>query len=300
MYDRINELLSICQEQGFVESRRWPSGWLSPSHFGLWENDGLLKPGGDLDFLSPIAIEKELELAKLLYFHAIGSTNSHLLDFAKMDSVDNYLATAECQLNGRGRRGRSWSSPYARNIAFSYGKALKKTIGELGGLSLVVGLAIVEAISSAAVQLKWPNDLVVGEAKLCGILVELISREKCTEIVAGVGVNVELEYTETLHLEREVTDLQSLGVTLSRTELMIQFVGTLQKFLARFDEDGFQPFVDAFNESHIYNGKTCNIHQGDTIITGRVEGVDVDGALILSTENGLRSFHGGEVSLRAV
>ena len=299
MYERINELLSICQEKGSVESRRWSGDWLSPSHFGLWENDGLLKPGGDLDFISPIALEKELELAKLIYFHAIGSTNSHLLDFAEIDSVDNCLATAECQLDGRGRRGRSWSSPYARNIAFSYGKALKKSIGELGGLSLVVGLAIVDALNLAAVRLKWPNDLVVGEAKLCGILVELISKEKCTEIVAGVGVNVELEYSETLHLEREVTDLQSLGVTLSRTELMIRIVGTLQKFLARFDEDGFQSFVDAFNKSHIYHGKTCNIHQGDTIITGRVEGVDVDGALILSTENGIRSFHGGEVSLRA-
>lgn len=299
MYEEIDRILAVCWQQGSVDAVLWPHDWISPSYFGLEEDQKLIRPATAPDLLSPRILEQELALSKVFYHHVVGSTNSLLLELAEENSVDNCLAVAECQLDGRGRRGRSWVSPYARNLAFSLGKGIRRRIDQIGGLSLVAGLAVANVLEPGAAQLKWPNDVVVGDAKLSGVLVELVSKENTLEIVVGIGLNLDFRDSERVELDREVTDLRALNIDTSRTDLLVQLVNTLQKFLTKFDEAGFEPFVERFNQSHIYHHKTCNIQQGDTIITGRVEGVDVDGALILSTENGIRSFHGGEVSLRA-
>ena len=91
----------------------------------------------------------------------IPSTNTLLVEEAQSKSIDNQVHLAEFQYQGRGRRGRQWLSPYARNLAVSLGRASKRSLGDLGGLSLVVGLALAEGLEKAGVKggsLKWPND----------------------------------------------------------------------------------------------------------------------------------------------
>jgi BirA family biotin operon repressor/biotin-[acetyl-CoA-carboxylase] ligase len=254
------------------------------------------------DLLDVGLLKANLGLRALRVFRAVGSTNTEMMALSELESADRVLYTSECQVQGKGRRGREWSSPFAKNLAFSYGHRTARTMTGLGGLSLVVGLAMAEGINGLAkepVQVKWPNDIVVGERKACGILVELSATQDRVEAVIGVGVNVNLDKEDVAEIDRSVVDLRTLGVHQNRTELLIRIVPVLQQFLERFEDQGFGAFIEAFNESHVYHGKTCMIHQGRQIIKGRVEGVGGDGSLLLSTDQGTRSFHGGEVSLRS-
>ncbi len=296
----LNNLIMRLIDEGKLPITMWPSD-VSAEHFGLSEASGYYRWRSPVALLDPAAIDSALNLEALKIFHVVGSTNTELMATAAKGVVNRFLYSAECQIQGRGRRGRAWTSPFARNLAFSYGHVTPVPLNKLGGLSLVVGLAVAESInsrSSVDASLKWPNDLVVGEQKLGGILVELMPSGNSTQIIVGVGVNVSLQEADRADVERQITDLHSIGNNHSRTEELIEIVSTLQQFLARFDEQGFEPFVEAFNAAHIYHGKTCAIHQGDQIIIGEVDGVAPDGALILYTDSGLRSFHGGEVSLR--
>lgn len=298
-HDAIQQLIS----DGRYPKKKWSDSFvLDPEALGLTLDAEDYVWRSQPDLLKVDKLKEALDLQTLCVFRAVGSTNTEMLALSDSSGADRSLYTSECQVQGKGRRGRVWSSPFARNLAFSYGHRTRHPIAGLGGLSLVVGLAVAEGINSAAkqpVQVKWPNDIVVGERKACGILVELSAMQDRVEAIVGVGVNVDLEEEDVAVIDRSVVDLRTLGVEETRTDLLVKLVRILQQFLERFEAEGFAAFVGAFNDSHVYHGKTCMIHQGSQIIQGQVEGVDDDGALLLSTDQGIRKFHGGEVSLRA-
>ena len=112
-----------------------------------------------------------------LRVHAeIDSTNSHLIARAANETIDGVACIAERQTGGRGRRGRTWLTPPGSNIALSLGKSISIPISEVAPLSLVVGLAAVNALARVGVndvKLKWPNDVLLNGAKVGGILIEL-------------------------------------------------------------------------------------------------------------------------------
>src|SRR5260221_9055357 len=113
-----------------------------------------------------------------------GSTNALLLKERK----GGLLLAAEQQTAGRGRRGRRWYSAPGNGVTFSLSRTVRRPLRELAGLSLVAGVAVARALRALGVRaaLKWPNDVVVGEAKLGGILVETRGNER--EVLAGSGL----------------------------------------------------------------------------------------------------------------
>ncbi|MEM7101307.1 MAG: biotin--[acetyl-CoA-carboxylase] ligase [Pseudomonadota bacterium] len=235
----------------------------------------------------------------LLLFPAIDSTNSQLL--RSEDPIDGKICTAEIQLGGRGRRGRQWMSPFARNLAISMGFRSDRELSQLGGLSLVVGLALVDVFQSLGMEnvgLKWPNDVLIEGQKCCGILVELVNGVHGTEIVVGFGVNVSLTDAEIRQIDQPVTDLRRQGIKLTRTRLLILLAKSVGKHVAHFDEHGLERFVSAFDAVHVFQDKECRVLQGDQTFTGRVDGVELDGGLRIEADGQMQVFHGGEVSLR--
>src|SRR5690606_6260917 len=123
-------------------------------------------------------------------------------------SVDGHVCLAELQIAGRGRRGRDWFSPFGANLALTIGKRIDRPAAALGGASLVVGLAVLDALEQLGVPelaLKWPNDVLLRGAKLGGILIELSARPQ-TELVVGIGLNVALPPRIRAELPQEVTD----------------------------------------------------------------------------------------------
>jgi BirA family biotin operon repressor/biotin-[acetyl-CoA-carboxylase] ligase len=301
----IQEIAGLLEQiiaKGYVPASYWPAqSMLAPKDLGLEDHEGALSFSEPPDLMDQQRIQQGLPGVVATTYGLIDSTNTQLVQRGARASVDSHLYLAEFQYGGRGRRGRRWLSPYARNLSMSLGAATGRELSELGGLSLVVGLALAEALTNIGVDgltLKWPNDILVDDQKLCGILLELVQRKAEVEFVAGIGVNVALTDDEIGEIDQPVTDLRRCGVTLSRSELVIGLIQHVRRFLLHFETEGFSPFISAFNTLHKFHDQTCSMVHGSSITSGKVLGVGTQGELILQTDAGEQRFYGGEVSLR--
>ena len=128
---------------------------------------------------------------------------------------------------------------------------------------------------------------------------ELVKRPTGNEVIVGCGVNVAITDAEQSQIGQPVADLRRYGVTATRTDLAVKMVEELLLHLQVFEADGFKPFMEQFNDLHVYQGQTCNLLMENRTQTGRVVGVGEQGELLLETANGVHKFLSGEVSLRA-
>ena len=243
-------------------------------------------------------------LAELTVRFGIDSTNSWLLErpLAKGDVARACLA--EFQRLGRGRRGRNWVSPFGGNIYLSLRYRFARGATQLGGLSLAVGVALCEVLraeGAVGLGLKWPNDVLLDGQKLAGVLLEISGETNgpC-EVVIGVGVNLRSTGLRGAAIDQPWADLESaLGRQVSRNSLAARLLHRLLETAACYDSQGFEIFRKAWEMSDILAGREVLLKMPAGEVSGVMQGVDEDGALILSLPNGeLRRFHGGEVSLR--
>jgi len=197
------------------------------------------------------------------------------------DDIKNYPApcalVAEQQEKGKGRYGRNWVSPFAAGIYLSL--RLKSPHQDMSGLSLVVGVAIARILAPIDIKLKWPNDLMVAEQKLGGILIELAEED----LIIGVGIN----YNQ---LSGQVYLLQYHPY--SRNLLVASLINQLLSATEMFFTNGFIPFRQDWQERDILMGKQVKIRNGETV-TGLCEGVDDQGALLVRTYDGTRQVRSG-------
>lgn len=228
------------------------------------------------------------------------STNEEL----KNKFSDNHLVIAEYQEAGRGRRGRNWQSPMATNLYFSYGWKTELPVQQLGGLSLVVGISIVEALERVGfdgLKLKWPNDVRVQQKKLAGILIELNGDASGDlEVVIGVGLNVNMQ-NEQSEIDQDWTSLANLnGKPVLRQNVLLFLLQQLQNNLKKFEGKGFSSFQKTWNRYDEALNKSIMIKRPNDHIETIARGVDDNGALLVETEEGIESIYVGEVSLRLV
>ena len=227
------------------------------------------------------------------------STNRWLLD---QQNTHARVCLAERQTAGRGRRGRHWVSPFAANIYMSMGWRFDCGPAALGGLSLAIGVAVVRTLSSLGVTgvgLKWPNDIFANGAKLGGILLELRGEtEGPTEAIIGIGINVNMQASDTSEIDQQWTDIRSLSHKVSRNQLIASLILELEKVLGVFAEQGFEAVHEEWQAMDVFRGREVVLDTHREQIRGIVRGVDNTGALLLESANGLSRFNAGEVSLR--
>jgi BirA family biotin operon repressor/biotin-[acetyl-CoA-carboxylase] ligase len=214
----------------------------------------------------------------------------------------NKLVIAEYQSSGRGRRGRQWISPIASNLYWSLGWKTQLPVQQLGGLSLVVGLAIVKSLQElgiVGVELKWPNDIRYQGRKLGGILVELSGdMVGGLQVIIGVGMNIHMATSAAETIEQEWINLQELKSDISRQQVLTTIIQYLESYLEQFASHGFESFLPQWQlVDECYNKKVA-ILQGDEVINGSGAGVDANGAFLLQTGKGIKPVYAGEVSLR--
>ncbi|KGE02918.1 bifunctional biotin--[acetyl-CoA-carboxylase] ligase/biotin operon repressor BirA [Pseudohaliea rubra] len=265
-------------------------------------------PGG-LDLLDAAAVQAALPaeaaalVAGLDIVDSVDSTNAALLREAPGPVGRGRICAAERQLAGRGRRGRSWASPFARNLYVSVGWTFAQGAAALEGLSLAVGVALAEALEElglAGVALKWPNDLLAGDAKLGGVLIELSGdADGPCRVVVGMGLNVRMPAAAST-IDQPWTDLATLagGTAPSRSRLLAAVLGRVLPLLAGYGSAGFAPWQARWEALDAFAGAPVQVLSGETRLAGVARGVDERGALLLETATGLRPIHGGEVSLR--
>tara|TARA_A100001037_G_scaffold300592_1_gene328441 strand:- start:812 stop:1774 length:963 start_codon:yes stop_codon:yes gene_type:complete len=236
----------------------------------------------------------------------ISSTNDKLVSSSKTGSCKGKVCIAEAQIDGRGRRGRTWHTPLGGNIAISLGFELDRTYDELAGLSLVVGLSLLDTIQSMGIEgltLKWPNDLLLYRKKLGGILVELLNSPKKTntvQVLVGIGVNLQLNERLKSSINQDVADLASKGLSEKRNLLVSNLISSLVDYVGTFEEHGFSIMKDQYNLHHALNSQYCEIAIGPKRIRGYVEGIDDVGNIKFYTDDGQLTFSAGEVSLLAL
>jgi BirA family biotin operon repressor/biotin-[acetyl-CoA-carboxylase] ligase len=225
------------------------------------------------------------------------STNTLLL---AQDIGQPVLLAADVQGAGRGRRGRRWHSPAGTGVLFSLALPLHRPVRELGGLSVVAGLAVVRALralGAAEAALKWPNDLLVRGAKLGGILVETRTQGAGSVAVVGVGVNHREVAGLGARLRRRVAALDGLLHPLPERNAVIAALGReLLQALRAFDVGGFEPFRHDWAKLDAYAGQRLRVRLADgRVLAGRADGLAADGALQLRTRHGLRTVRNGRV-----
>lgn len=259
-----------------------------------------------IDWLVPDRLQAELQ-ARGMQFHFFDSTvstNTFLLEAARGGEPHRTVAVTEWQTGGRGRRGRSWQADLGSSLAFSYLWRSARPVAELSGLSLAVGVVLVEALQRLGLEkakVKWPNDIVVENQKLAGVLIEMSGDVLGpSAAVIGVGINVRGGEGLTRDLGRPVTDLSRHLEGVGRNELFLDLVRAIDEGLELFEREGFGVFQDAWNACHAHHGRKVDILTGQGgRIPGVAMGVDEQGALLLQTPAGVRRFHSGEVSLRS-
>jgi BirA family biotin operon repressor/biotin-[acetyl-CoA-carboxylase] ligase len=209
------------------------------------------------------------------------------------------LFLAEHQRAGQGRQGRGWiSAPADASLAMSLSRRFRTTMATMSGLSLVVGIAVAEALEMKGVGLKWPNDLVHDGRKLGGILVNLrAAPEGCCDAVIGIGINLSLP--EAPGIDQPWTDLARCGAAPeSRNALLAALLERLLPALQDFERDGLEPFLGRWQRLDAYAGREVRVLAGDRIHEGRLDGITASGALRLRANGEECIFHSGEVSLR--
>ena len=261
-----------------------------------------------LELLDANAIRTQLGAAAntwlktLEVFPHIGSTNTELMQRAAGGEIDGTVLLAEAQTAGRGRRGRQWASPFARNLALSLGIRIRRPLEEIGAVSLAVGVAVAETLAAAGVRgitVKWPNDVLAHERKLCGILIELPGAATPPHVVVGIGVNMGSAAALAQRVEQPIADVLEHVPQASRNAVAGALIDAVVAMCRRFEADGFAAIKPAYEALHGFHGRPARIVTGAETFVGTVVGVDLDGALRLRGAAGERAFSAGEVSLRA-
>lgn len=263
------------------------------------------------DALDAAIVSQMLETAAPRYRVAIAdlcaSTNSDILPLAAdLPPGMAQVLAAELQTAGRGRRGRSWVSGLSTSLTFSILRRFDAGLPAQAGLSLATGLAVAQALEelgARGVALKWPNDILLPQgdawAKLGGILIELAPEPAGTRAVIGIGLNVRLPAQAREQVDAAVADLADAGLQVARNRLLAAVLRQLQGVLDIFAREGFAALRGEWNKRHAYQGAAVVLlNDGRTEKSGKVTGVDAQGALLLATATGLATVVSGELSLR--
>ena len=241
-------------------------------------------------------------LRSVTHYSQTDSTNTRaieLLAAAKADPSPR-LVYAESQVAGRGRGSNQWWSANG-SLTFSlivYFQRIALSAQQKPLLPLLTGMAILRTgqrlLPTADFKLKWPNDVYLANQKLAGVLIEVPSQSS-DHAVIGVGLNVNNSFSDAPE------ELSTTGTSLmdnsksrhSRIEILRTLMQNLESLLSSFT-DG-RTFLDVWPEYCLLTDKQVTLQTGSTEVTGRCRGIDTNGALILETSDGQKSFFGGVV-----
>ena len=232
---------------------------------------------------------------------SLDSTNAESLRAIDRGQTAPFVILAERQLAGRGRRGRKWVSPFAENIYYSLVLRMDGGMRQLEGLSLVVGLAVLSALREMGIEragLKWPNDVLVGNKKIAGILLELVGdpADVC-HLVIGIGINANMRVASEVDQAWTSVFLES-GKAINRNSLVSSLNQSLLTYLKRHESSGFAAIQGEWESNHLWQGREVSLIAGVHQVDGTVMGIDQQGALRMSVNGEEKVYSGGELSLR--
>ena len=233
------------------------------------------------------------KLAVLEVFDEIDSTNTYLMHKPAPQPGKIRVAVTDNQTAGRGRHGRTWQSPPGSGICLSMAYCFASSPANLPALTLAIGIGTLASLKSLGVnrvQLKWPNDLIMSDGKLGGILTEAQAQSGgAVMVVTGLGLNIDMSAQPELLADttwaRPVIDLQSRPVELpARNAIAASLIEALCKVMVVYERDGFAQFSREWQDHDWLFGKAVTVETGERRISGIAAGVSDDGALLIDTQ----------------
>ena len=243
-----------------------------------------------------------LEALDLLF--ETGSTNQYLLDLAReSEPAAPRVCLAEVQSAGRGRGGRPFFSALGGSILLSLLWPVELSPAELLGLSPATAVAVARALESEGVDgigLKWPNDVLIGGRKVCGILLEVgQDRREHRVLVAGIGINVKVAASTGRDIDQPWTDLhRELGRMPSRNRVAGRVIDQVVETMRVYIRDGFEPLRPEYRARDLLEGQEVRIMQAATEIRGVARGLDEHGALLVEVAGRITAHLSGDVRVR--
>jgi BirA family transcriptional regulator, biotin operon repressor / biotin---[acetyl-CoA-carboxylase] ligase len=238
---------------------------------------------------------------KVLRFESLPSTNTELARLASEGAAEGLAILADEQTAGRGRLQRAWSSPKGAGLYFSL--LLRPAIpqDQWPLITFVAALAVGDALREAAdleTDIKWPNDLLSGERKICGILAEAIDTPLGRSVILGIGINL----TQRAFPEELVNVATSVAEASGRQPDRETILAALLRALSRWysllhEPAGREKIVAAWTSRSSYaKGRLVQVSNGDEVWQGTTCGIEDDGALRLDTATGeVKLIRAGDV-----
>jgi len=309
------EILSLLEDAGFV-SGEYIAEHLGVSRVAVWKQiKSLQNIGYEIESVKnkgyrlvsrpdiPIAEEVTLGLntkvigKDIYYFKSLSSTNMLAKKLIKDGVEEGAIVVSDIQLNGRGRKKRNWFSPEG-GLWFSV--VLYPHIPLERGMLLTMAssVAIVQGIKETTglhPVIKWPNDLLINEKKVCGILTELDAEmDRINYAVIGIGINVNNQLSEDLH-GKATSLIHETGSKFSRVKLFRTILKCIDENYNKLKTGDYDSIMDSwFSHANII-GRNIRVHDEKTILEGVVSSVDKSGCLILDAKGGSVRVVSGDV-----
>ena len=240
-------------------------------------------------------------MIKKMHFATLPSTNTwakeHLLE---LDRDALTVITADEQTAGRGRFKRSWISPKGCNLYATYVFFIDAIDESVRHISQVLALSAYKILQPWVphVKLKWPNDLVIDQKKLGGILCELSEAPPHWAVITGIGININMPKSILETIDRPATSLmEECGLALERSKIEEALNAQFQSDLQELKQRGFLPFLNTFKEALIHRpNETLRFHDFQKEIRGTFQGINADGSLNLQLPDGtIKRCMSGEI-----
>lgn len=224
-------------------------------------------------------------------FDSIPSTNDYLSSLTFSPRTQVCITTQQTQ--GKGQYNRQWLSGKDNSILLSIRRMFSTNVS-LNGLSLVIGLALVEVLKNygiAGLQLKWPNDVYYQDKKLAGILVENAIQNKTQSVVIGIGINVKVD----IDCQTPWTDLHSISKTsINQFNLSKDLINTILRFCRVFETKSFTHFTQQWAGVDYLVGKQVQYDDKKQKFSGLCCGVNNEGALLVETKNAIKQVYSSQ------
>lgn len=240
---------------------------------------------------------------KIYAYRSVKSTNDIAAELAQAGETEGTIVTAEQQTRGRGRLGRSWHSPPGCGIYVSIILKPGFAPGKAPGLAIMTSVALADAVSKfcqAGVNIKWPNDILVGGKKAAGILTELSAdKDKIDYVIVGVGINVNHRSDDFPELLKPIATSLRLAnrKKVKRVALFQQFLRNLEAEYRRYNKSLLSASHSKIRRYSSLIGHTVQLSIGRKVVEGIAVDIDSSGALIFEQDGQRRAITSGEVSV---
>ena len=231
----------------------------------------------------------------VIKFNEINSTNTYLKE--NYQSLPNLtMVVANHQTNGKGRLGRTWID----NDDLLFSILIKEGLNEPTDYSLIIASVIIKALNEYNPTIKWPNDIMIGDRKVCGILLEAVTKETIDCIIIGVGINVNTTNFPNDLLVKATSLKNEKETFINKDELLQKIINIFEKEYHDYLNDCSDFLENVRNHFYLANKKVSFVYNNKDI-NGVVKGINNKGSIVIELYNGeLINLSSGEVSLNNV